>query len=34
MATIPPKSNRKASFAFSKWAYRQRNLLERFFNNL
>lgn len=33
-ANIPPKSNRKASFAFSKWGYRQRNLVERFFNKL
>lgn len=33
-ANIPPKSNRKASFAFSKWIYRQRNLVERFFNKL
>ncbi len=33
-ANIPPKSNRKASFAFSKWVYRQRNLVERFFNKL
>jgi transposase len=33
-ANIPPKSNRKASFAFSKWVYRQRNLVERFFNRI
>jgi transposase len=33
-ANIPPKSNRKDSFAFSRWVYRQRNLVERFFNRL
>lgn len=33
-ANIPPKSNRKGSFAFSSWVYRQRNLVERFFNKL
>jgi len=33
-ANIPPKSNRKNSFAFSSWVYRQRNLVERFFNRL
>lgn len=33
-ANIPPKSNRKKSFAFSKWLYRYRNLVERFFNKL
>ena len=33
-ANIPPKSNRKGSFAFSRWVYRQRNLVERFFNKL
>ena len=31
-ANIPPKSNRKDSFAFSRWVYRQRNRVERFFN--
>lgn len=31
-ANIPPRSNRKGSFAFSSWVYRQRNLVERFFN--
>ncbi len=31
---IPPKSNRKSSFAFSRWVYQQRNLVERFFNKL
>ncbi len=29
-ANIPPKSNRKASFALSRWVYRQRNPVERF----
>jgi len=33
-ANIPPKSNRKGSFAFSSWVYRQRNLVERFFNRI
>ena len=33
-ANIPAKSNRKDSFAFSGWVYRQRNLVERFFNKL
>ena len=33
-ANIPPKSNRKGSFAFSLWVYRQRNLVERFFNRI
>jgi len=33
-ANIPPKSNRKKSFAFSKFLYRYRNLVERFFNKL
>lgn len=33
-ANIPPKSNRKEAFAFSKWLYRYRNLVERFFNKL
>lgn len=33
-ANIPPKRNRKQTFAFSKWVYRQRNLVERFFNKL
>lgn len=33
-ANIPPKSNRKGTFAFSKWLYRYRNLVERFFNKL
>ena len=33
-ANIPPKRNRKKSFAFSSWVYRQRNLVERFFNKL
>lgn len=33
-ANIPPKTNRKASFVFSRWVYRQRNLVERFFNRI
>ena len=33
-ANIPTKSNRKDSFAFSGWLYRQRNLVERFFAKL
>lgn len=33
-ANIPPKANRKGTFAFSSWVYRQRNLVERFFNRI
>ena len=33
-ANIPPKANRKKTFSFSKWVYRQRNLVERFFNRI
>ena len=33
-ANIPPKSNRKDVLAFSPWVYRQRNLVERFFNRI
>lgn len=33
-ANIPPKTNRKGSFVFSPWVYRQRNLVERFFNRI
>jgi transposase len=33
-ANIPPKANRKATFIFSRWVYRQRNLVERFFNRI
>ncbi|MBB4285415.1 transposase, partial [Roseospira goensis] len=33
-ANIPPKANRKGSFAFCRWVYRQRNLVERFFNRI
>ena len=33
-ANIPPKRNRKASFSFNQWVYRQRNLVERFFNRI
>lgn len=33
-ANIPPRSIRKGGFSFSTWVYRQRNLVERFFNRL
>lgn len=33
-ANIPPRSNRRRAFAFSRWVYRQRNLVERFFNRI
>lgn len=33
-ANIPPKANRKGSFSFSSWVYKQRNLVERFFNKI
>jgi transposase len=33
-ANIPPRSTRKGSFSFSTWVYRQRNLVERFFNQV
>ena len=33
-ANVPAKANRKASFPFSAWVYRQRNLVERFFCKL
>ena len=33
-ANIPVRSNRKGTFAFSAWVYRQRNLVERFFNRI
>ncbi|KKN18766.1 hypothetical protein LCGC14_0952510 [marine sediment metagenome] len=33
-ANIPPKANRKETFAFSHWVYRQRNRVERFFNRI
>jgi transposase len=33
-ANIPLKKTRKATFPFSSWVYRQRNLAERFFNKL
>ena len=33
-ANIPPRRNRKGSFTFSRWVYRQRNHVERFFNKL
>jgi transposase len=28
------KANRKQTFTFSQWVYRQRNLVERFFNRI
>jgi len=31
---IPSRSIRKSSFAVSCWVYRQRNLVERFFNRI
>ncbi|MFB4374934.1 IS5 family transposase [Agrobacterium sp. CR_3] len=33
-ANIPAKANRKQTFSFSRWVYRQRNLIERFFNRI
>ena len=33
-ADIPAKSNRKDDFLFSRWIYRQRDLVGRFFNKL
>lgn len=33
-ANIPNRSNRKQRFGFSPWLYRQRNLIERFFNRI
>ena len=33
-ANMQPKSNLKDSFAFSKWVYRQQNLVERFVNRI
>ena len=33
-ANIPNRSNRKQHFAFSLWLYKQRNLVERFFNRI
>tara|TARA_B100000513_G_scaffold151848_1_gene71351 strand:- start:1628 stop:2044 length:417 start_codon:yes stop_codon:yes gene_type:complete len=33
-ACIPPRVIRKGSFSFSPWVYRQRNLVERFFNRI
>jgi transposase len=33
-ANIPAKINRKQTFSFSNWVYRQRNLVERFFNRI
>ena len=33
-ANIPPRATRNGSFSFSTWVYRQRNLVERFFNRV
>lgn len=33
-ANIPNRSNRKQRFGFSPWLYRERNLVERFFNRI
>lgn len=33
-ANIPPRVIRKDAFSFSPWVYRQRNLVERFFNRI
>ena len=33
-ANIPARVTRKDTFSFSRWVYRQRNLVERFFNRL
>lgn len=33
-ANIPALSTRKDTFSFSSWVYRQRNLVERFFNRI
>ena len=33
-ANIPPKANRRDTFAFSARLYRKRNLVERFFNRI
>lgn len=33
-SNIPPRIMRNGTFAFSRWVYRQRNRIERFFNRL
>jgi transposase len=33
-ANIPAKKNRTGSFSFSRWVYKQRNLVEPYFNKL
>jgi transposase len=33
-ANIPPKANRETPICFSKYLYRARNLVERFFNKI
>jgi transposase len=34
LGNIPAKANRKQTSSFSRWVYRQRNLVERFFNRI
>jgi transposase len=34
LANITARINRKRTFSFSRWLYRQRNLVERFFNRI
>jgi transposase len=34
LTNIPAKANRKQTFSFSRWVYRQRNQVERFFNRI
>lgn len=33
-ANVPPRVTRTRTFAFSRWLYRQRNQVERFFNRI
>jgi transposase len=34
LGEYPCTANRKQTFSFSRWVYRQRNLVERFFNRI
>lgn len=34
LPNLPPKANRRSKPYFSKWLYRERNLIERFFSKL
>jgi transposase len=34
LGNIPAKANRKQTSSFSRWVYRQRNLVECFFNRI